>query len=129
MMDGDGGNDAVGLGVDDGDAVGLGVDDVDLIAGRVHGEAGGIVADAEGAVLAKIDEVEHRDGVRAAVADVGELVVSGGDIGETVAAAAGTGGKQRESGGSGEKAGWEQKMTGGWHCCESIEEVEVEQVV
>ena len=65
-----------------------GVDDVDLVADGFDGEAGGVGADLEGAVLAEIDEVEDGDGVGGAVGDVGELAVAGGDVGEVAATAA-----------------------------------------
>jgi len=43
-MDTDGGDYAIGGGVDDGDGAGLGVNDVNLIAGWVYGNAGGVKA-------------------------------------------------------------------------------------
>ena len=94
-MDADGGGEGVGCGVDDGDGAGLGIDDIDLVATRIDGEPGGIVADPEGAVRAQVDEIEDGDGVGAAIGDVGELAVSGGDIGESCAAAAGAGHEER----------------------------------
>jgi len=87
-VDADGGDDAVGGGVDDGDGAGLGVDDVDLVADRVGGDAGGAEAYLEGAVLAEIDDVEDGDGVGGSVGDVGEFAITGGDVGEVAAAAA-----------------------------------------
>ncbi len=78
----------VGCGVDDGDGAGLGVDRVDLVAARIDGDSGGVVADPEGAVLSQVDEVEDGDGVGGAVGDVGKLAVAGGDVGEAAAAAA-----------------------------------------
>jgi hypothetical protein len=88
-MDADGGGNGVGRGVDDSDGAGLGVYGIDLVADRIRGNSGGIVADAKGAVLAQVNEVEDADSVGAAVGNVGELAVSGGDIGEAAAAAAG----------------------------------------
>ena len=87
-VDSDGGSDAVVFGVDDGDCAGLGVDGVNLVALRVYGYAGGVGANFEGAVLAKIDEVEDGDGAGGSVGDVGELAVAGGDVGEVAATAA-----------------------------------------
>jgi len=86
-VDGDGGDDPVGAGVDYGDGAGLGVDDIDLVAEGVYGDAGGIEAHLKGAVLAEIDEVEDRDCVGGAVGDVGVFPVTGGDVGELIAAA------------------------------------------
>jgi len=97
-----GGVEEVFGGVDDGDgaarAAGLGVDGVDLVAAWVGGDAGRVLADLEGAVLTQVDEVEHGDGVGAAVGDVGELAVAFGHGGEAVAGAAG-GGEQGQRGG------------------------------
>src|SRR6266478_4179540 len=81
-VDWNGCGDAVVLGVDHGDGAGLGVDDVDLVANRVYGQICRVDADLQGAVLAEVDEIEHRDGVGAAVADVSELAVSGRHVGE-----------------------------------------------
>ncbi len=54
LVDWDGGDDCVGLGVDDGDGAVAGgrsgVDDVDFVAFWVHGEACGLRADLQGAV-------------------------------------------------------------------------------
>jgi hypothetical protein len=83
--EGDGGDDGVPDGVDDGERalrlVGLRVDDVDLVdagglAARVGGDGDGRAADREGAVGAQIHEVEHGDGVAGGIGDVGELAVS-----------------------------------------------------
>ena len=116
FVDGDGGDDAVGGGVDDGDGAvaggGAGVDDVDLVADGIDGEAGGVDADLEGAVLAEVDEVEDGDGVGGAVGDVGELAVAGRSIGEVVVAAA-----CEEDEGAAERE--RQKADRAGHCCES----------
>jgi hypothetical protein len=80
--------DAVAFRVNYGNCTGLTVDDVDLITNRVGGEMSRIGADLQGAVLAEIDEVEHGDGVGAAVADVGVLPIADRNVGEAAPVAA-----------------------------------------
>ena len=108
-MKADGVDDLIRAGIDDGDGAvavgGAGVDYVDLVLDGVDGHAGGVCADLEGAVGAEVDEVQNGDGVGAAVRDVGELAVAGGDVGEVGAAA----------GGEAEQGGGESELGEGMH--------------
>lgn len=87
MMNADRGDDAIGIRVDHRDCAGLSIGDVDLIANWIHGQTTWIGAHLKGSVLTQIDEIKHRDGVGAAVADVGVLAISGGNVREAAAAA------------------------------------------
>src|ERR1700733_196731 len=73
---------AVGLRIDHRDSAGLRVDHVNLIAHRVHGQTGWIRSDLQGSVLAKINKIEHSNGIRPAVTDVGKLMVTIRDVRE-----------------------------------------------
>ncbi len=78
----------VRLGVDDGDGVAAAVHGVDLVAAWVGGQSGGLSSNLQRALLAQIDEVQHRDRAAGAVGDIGELAVVGRVAREAVAPAA-----------------------------------------
>ena len=87
-MDRDGKSNAVGVGVDDRDGGGLRVGDVNLVAHRIYGHSRRVGPDLEGAILAEIDQVEHRDGVGGPVTDVGVFVITSWDVWESAVVAA-----------------------------------------
>ena len=87
-MHGDGSRDAIGLRINYRDCAGLRVDDVDLVTNGIGGQIGGIGPDLKSMILPQIDEVEHRDGVGSAVADVGELAVAVWNVGKAAPPAA-----------------------------------------
>ena len=93
MVNRNGRSDTVSLRIDHGDSTGLRVDNVNFVANRVRRQFGWIDANLEGSVLAKVDEVEHRDGIRASVADIGELAVTLWNIRKAAAMAARNGEK------------------------------------
>ena len=88
-VDADGPCDLVLGGVDDRDGVAAGVDGVNFIGDRVCGDSRGVRADLQDAVLAKVDEVEDRDGVGRTAGNIGEFAVIGWILGEVVAATGG----------------------------------------
>src|SRR5437764_99899 len=96
-VDWDGSNNTICLGVDHGDGAGLSVYGIDFVADGVGRETSGVGTDLEGAVRPEIDKVEHRDGVRGAVTDIGVLAVTGREVGEAVTAAAEGRGEKKSS--------------------------------
>src|SRR5438309_9442337 len=81
-------HDPIVLRINHGDWARLGIDDVDFVAKGIGGQIRRLDSDLKGPVLAEINEVEDRDRVGAAVADVGELSITCGYVWETAAAAA-----------------------------------------
>src|SRR5580698_7285422 len=123
-MDRNGGDDAVRCGIDDGHGSRLCIDHVNLVANGVHGKARWIHANLQRMVLAKIDEVENRDGIRAAVAHIGILAVTVRNVGKAAAATAGTCKEERERADSNKNTRGNEKVTRGWHCSESIDDAD-----
>ena len=80
LMNWDSGDDRIFFGVDDADGIAASIHDVDFVALRIHSHAGGVGADADDSILAKIDDIEDRDRVTAAIGDVSVFAVVGGII-------------------------------------------------
>ena len=74
-------------------------------------------------VLAKIHQIEHRNGVGGAVTDIGILAVTIGNVREAAAVAARAGKEERKRAGDSENTREKEKVMGGWHCSESIGDV------
>ncbi len=87
MVDRNCGSNAVGLRIDHRDGARLRVDDINLIANGFAASSLGWCQPAE-SVLPQIDQIEHSDSVRAAIADIGELPVAIGNIRKAASTAA-----------------------------------------
>jgi hypothetical protein len=118
-MNGNRGNDAIGICIDHRNRPGLTVGDVDLVSNGINSQSDGIGAYLQSSVLAQIDEIENCDCIRAVVADVCELPVAVGDVREAASAAAGYADEER---GCSNSAAKKKTVVRGGHCWEFISE-------
>ncbi len=97
MMDGDRRNNTICIGVDDRNRARLSIRNVNLISSRIDGQLGWVGAYLERAVLTKVDKIKYCDRIRAAVADVRKLPITGGNVRKAAPTAAGEGEEDREA--------------------------------
>ena len=109
----------VRLRVDHGHCTGLRVDDVYFVANRVRRKVSRIDANLESPVLAKVDEIEHRNSVRASVADIGVLPVTVRNIRKATTAASREDEERRGDSRGNEESRYRESEERG-HCSESI---------